>query len=160
MARRLETYLYRNATSLEAYKDSTYNLKQRIQQVVADVSQKLQEKRDDIYCSSSKNDDSELSKPIRHEQQQLLLLHHSSKCVHKECKEYTTCRETKNLWKHLGKCKARECCVEQCFSSRQLLSHHIRCKDTFCLVCGPVRKSIAQVSTAAANSEPSALTRE
>ena len=39
-------------------------------------------------------------------------------------------------------CKDNQCRVPHCFSSRAILSHYRKCKDSACPACGPVRETV------------------
>ena len=107
---------------------------------------------------------------LRHQQQRLLLLRHAAKCPHEngKCPVTPHCAGMKRLWKHIADCKdqkvksllhrtliptleffsnvnslrSSQCLVPHCVSSRYVLSHYHRCKDSRCPVCMPVREAI------------------
>jgi Bromodomain/TAZ zinc finger len=96
---------------------------------------------------------------IRHKQQRLLLLRHASRCEHEsgKCPVTPHCSSMKRLWDHIAVCKNQTCTVQHCLSSRYVLSHYRRCKDTHCPACGPVRDNIqksAQREGSTARSAP------
>ena len=76
---------------------------------------------------------------LRQQQQRLLLLRHASKCQAENCKQTKLCPKMKWLWKHIAKCKDKQCQVSHCVSSRYVLTHYHQCKDKKCQVCAPVR---------------------
>jgi hypothetical protein len=80
----------------------------------------------------------------RHQQERLLSLHHAAKCRHEEgrCPVSLDCADMKSLWKHLEGCKAKNCTVPFCFSSRAILSHHSKCEDQACPVCVQVHATV------------------
>jgi len=164
MIKQLEVSLYRSASSLKAYSDTT-TLKMRLQQLAMEIAKKAQQakegrpgssdgqgsscsngqssrrssaKENDGVTSSSNSNDA-----VRHKQQRLLLLHHSSKCTNEDGKCTVTpyCGEMKKLW-NMASCTDNECRVPHCLSSRSILRHHRKCKDPRCLACGPARETI------------------
>ena len=76
---------------------------------------------------------------LRQQQQRLLLLRHASKCQAENCTQTKLCPQMKWLWKHIAKCKDKQCQVSHCVSSRYVLTHYHQCKDKKCQVCAPVR---------------------
>jgi len=83
---------------------------------------------------------------LRHKQQRLLLLRHASKCPFPEgqCPVTAICGGMKKLWTHISSCKDQSCPVQHCMSSRYVLSHYRRCKDSGCEACEPVREVIRE----------------
>ena len=85
---------------------------------------------------------------LRQQQQRLLLLRHASKCkygtpeVPQTCPATKHCKEMKQLWQHITRCKNQRCLRAHCVSSRYVLSHYNRCKENKCAVCKPVRDAI------------------
>lgn len=77
-------------------------------------------------------------------QKRLLLLHHASKCPYEEgsCPLGSRCTELKQLWQHVKTCKAQDCDVPHCISSRFILTHYRHCKSHRCRTCLPVREII------------------
>ena len=49
----------------------------------------------------------------------------------------------RRLWAHIAECKEQHCRRPHCLPSRHVLAHYRRCVDSFCPVCGPVRKAAA-----------------
>ena len=84
------------------------------------------------------------SSKSRHKQQRLLLLRHASKCnvPTGRCTVTPHCAEMKILWRHIANCKEPQCKIKHCMSSRYVLSHYRRCRDSYCDICGPVRETI------------------
>mmetsp|Transcript_128768 Transcript_128768/g.191929 ORF Transcript_128768/g.191929 Transcript_128768/m.191929 type:complete len:378 (-) Transcript_128768:339-1472(-) len=81
---------------------------------------------------------------IRRQQERLLSLHHAAKCrqVAGRCTISLDCADMKSLWKHLERCRDKNCTVPFCFSSREILSHHLKCEDQTCPVCVQVRATV------------------
>ena len=85
---------------------------------------------------------------LRQQQQRLLLLRHASKCKYgtpenpSTCPATKHCRDMKQLWQHITRCKNQRCDRAHCVSSRYVLSHYNRCKEDACSVCKPVRDAI------------------
>jgi myosin heavy subunit len=85
-------------------------------------------------------------KAIRQQQKRLLLLRHASECkigvncATKFCSQMTT------LWKHMKKCRDKNCKISHCLSSRCVLIHYRICRSqgrtATCEVCGPVMEQI------------------
>ena len=89
---------------------------------------------------------------LRSQQRRLLALYHSATCTRchqqsqtldndgdpsKRCPHYSF--KMNLLWKHMSTCSDSNCTVEHCYSSRVILTHHLRCKDGACRICAPVR---------------------
>lgn len=85
-------------------------------------------------------------KVIRQQQQRLLLLRHASKCKLGAACTTKFCGQMMTLWKHMKKCRDRNCKVSHCLSSRCVLNHYRICKSqgrtATCEVCGPVMEQI------------------
>jgi len=82
---------------------------------------------------------------LRQQQQRLLLLRHASKCPVQDpevCNATPHCKQMKQLWHHIAKCKNNTCQFPHCVSSRYVLSHYHRCKNPACDVCRPVKEAI------------------
>lgn len=99
---------------------------------------------------------------LRHKQQRLLLLRHASKCSYKDgqCPVTPLCGGMKRLWKHISDCKDQKCKVQHCMSSRYVLSHYRRCKDTRCPACEPVREVIRRQAKAEVSNKAGAAQYE
>jgi len=82
----------------------------------------------------------------RAKQQRLLLLWHASRCHHSKghCPVTRHCATTKRIWAHIAQCSNPQCTEEYCLSSRYILHHYKNCKDSRCVVCGPVRRAIRE----------------
>ena len=91
---------------------------------------------------------------IRQKQLRLSLLYHSAKCPHenRRCPVTWHCAEFKRLWRHLEGCADNQCRVPHCFSSRVVLCHYRKCKDTACLTCGPVREIVRKSQSSRSSS--------
>ena len=89
---------------------------------------------------------------LRQQQQRLLLLRHASKCKYgtpenpSTCPATKHCRDMKQLWQHITRCKNQRCDRAHCVSSRYVLSHYNRCKEDACSVCKPVRDAIQKIN--------------
>lgn len=79
---------------------------------------------------------------IQQQQTWLLFMRHAAKCNEVDCNLGATCRMVKDLWQHMLTCTNAGCMYRKCISSRDLLKHHIRCQDTNCPICTPVRDYI------------------
>merc|ERR1711871_1526383 len=60
------------------------------------------------------------------------------------------------LWEHIMNCKDQQCRKPHCVSSRYVLSHYSKCKETKCPVCGPVRDAILEHYNNKNNTQPPA----
>jgi len=96
-------------------------------------------------------------KILRSQQRRLLALYHSANCTScqkqhsqiqsggngKTCDPSNQCTryslKMNLLWEHMASCTDSNCSVQHCYSSRSILTHHLRCKDHKCLICLPVR---------------------
>lgn len=110
--------------------------------------------------SSVKGDDEPVGqkkKVIRQQQHRLLLLRHASKCKAGAACKTKFCGQMVSLWKHMKKCRDKECKTPHCLSSRCVLNHYRICKSqnktSTCEVCGPVMKQI-KVIEAETSSDP------
>lgn len=92
--------------------------------------------------NNSSNNEDHRKQVLKQQQQRLLLLRHASKCPHEHCTVTVHCENMKKLWKHIMSCKKQDCTIPHCVSSRYVLSHYSKCRDTNCHVCGPVREAI------------------
>lgn len=90
-------------------------------------------------------------KVIRQQQQRLLLLRHASKCKLGSACTTKFCDQMTTLWKHMKKCRDKNCKVSHCLSSRCVLNHYRICKSqgrtATCEVCGPVMEQIKRQDT-------------
>jgi len=83
------------------------------------------------------------------QQQRLLILRHASKCPVNPphvCQSTPHCKQMKELWHHIAKCKDQHCQYAHCVSSRYVLSHYHRCNNPECEVCKPVKDAIQKQS--------------
>lgn len=55
------------------------------------------------------------------------------------CTVTSHCAEGKALCAHILSCKLKDCTYRGCLTTREVLGHHIRCRDKECEICGPVR---------------------
>jgi TAZ zinc finger len=168
VARRLEDRLYRLANSRDVYMDIS-TLKPRLislRETLVDAKHspavefptaKIETKEPiakiaPISTSSEAKQterETDRAKVLHQQQQRLLLLRHASKCeaATGQCTITIHCDQLKDLWKHIGKCKDKDCKMLHCVSSRFVLSHYHRCKDLACVVCSPIRKIINPSNT-------------
>jgi len=90
-------------------------------------------------------------KVIRQQQQRLLLLRHASKCTAGPTCSTKFCAQMVTLWKHMKKCRDKNCSTSHCLSSRCVLNHYRICKSqgrtSNCDVCGPVMEQIKRQET-------------
>ena len=90
-------------------------------------------------------------KVIRQQQQRLLLLRHASKCAAGPTCKTKFCAQMVTLWKHMKKCRDKNCSTSHCLSSRCVLNHYRICKSqgrtSSCEVCGPVMEQIKRQET-------------
>jgi len=101
-----------------------------------------------LKSGNSKYQDPQKRKVIKQQQQRLLLLRHASKCkAGPDCK-VRFCGQMVQLWKHMKKCRDKNCKTAHCLSSRCVLNHYRICKSenktSSCEVCGPVMRQIKQ----------------
>lgn len=101
-----------------------------------------------ILKNSSKYQDPQKRKVIKQQQQRLLLLRHASKCKDGPNCKVKFCGQMVQLWKHMKKCRDKNCKTAHCLSSRCVLNHYRICKSenktSSCEVCGPVMRQIKQ----------------
>jgi E1A/CREB-binding protein len=102
------------------------------------------------------NDSNTSNKKIKAKQQRLILLNHSSKCkVVGTCPVTPHCADMKKLWVHIGICCSKSLCkVPHCVSSRSILKHYGKCKDSNCPVCRPLRTQFRRSSPSPSISPP------
>jgi len=85
-------------------------------------------------------------KVIRQQQKRLVLLRHASKCKSGPSCKTKFCPQMVVLWKHMKKCRDKNCKVAHCLSSRCVLNHYRICKGenrtSSCEVCAPVMRYI------------------
>lgn len=171
LANRLERILYFDAECLLNYMD-TKTLKQRLhvfalsqkseqesemlcyscnqpsQPLESNVSTALADCPHDVDQSNRERSDSEAEEErklhvLKQQQQRLLLLRHSSQCTHQgACPVTRHCATMKQLWTHILVCRSQNCSTEFCISSRFVLAHYTRCRDSTCDICDPVRTII------------------
>lgn len=82
---------------------------------------------------------------IKRQQRLLLLLRHSCSCPAPEglCPVTPFCSSTKNLWKHVTECTDINCTVTDCSEATYILSHFRKCTSSTCVLCVPMRQSMA-----------------
>lgn len=87
---------------------------------------------------------------LQQQQRRLLLLRHASKCDGGPNCRTRFCPQMVTLWKHMKKCRDKNCKVSHCLSIRCLLNHYRICKreglTSSCEICAPVMKHIRQQS--------------
>ena len=85
-------------------------------------------------------------KVVKQQQQRLLLLRHASKCNDGVACKTKFCGPMVALWKHMKKCRDKNCKTAHCLSSRCVLNHYRKCKienkTSTCEVCAPVMQQI------------------
>jgi len=85
-------------------------------------------------------------KLIKQQQQRLLLLRHASRCEAGPKCPTKFCAQMVKLWRHMKKCRDKDCKTAHCLSSRCVLNHYRMCKNqnktASCEVCAPVMKQI------------------
>ena len=74
-----------------------------------------------ILKNSSKYQDPQKRKVIKQQQQRLLLLRHASKCKNGPDCKVKFCSQMVQLWKHMKKCRDKNCKTAHCLSSRCVL---------------------------------------
>lgn len=101
---------------------------------------------------------------IRQQQQRLLLLRHASKCTAGPTCKTKFCAQMVTLWKHMKKCRDKNCSTSHCLSSRCVLNHYRICKSqgrtSSCEVCGPVMEQIKRQETGDEASAVDPLTKD
>lgn len=55
----------------------------------------------------------------------------------------------KRLLEHMDTCGDHKCTTPHCISTRSVLGHYVRCKDTQCRLCDPARKEDLEVKMSA-----------
>ena len=82
------------------------------------------------------------------QQRRLLLLRHAAKCDGGPTCQTKFCPQMTTLWKHMKKCRDKNCKVSHCLSSRCVLNHYRGCKSrgtmATCVICAPVMKKLSQ----------------
>ena len=87
-------------------------------------------------------------------QNQLIILIHAAKCQKLEC-NIPYCQTMKNVLLHLPNCQmGRNCTVQHCASSRQIIAHWKQCKNTNCPVCQPLKPPQNQSTASTAGPDP------
>jgi Bromodomain/TAZ zinc finger len=103
-------------------------------------------------------------KVIRQQQQRLLLLRHASKCTAGPTCQTKFCAQMVTLWKHMKKCRDKNCSTSHCLSSRCVLNHYRICKSqgrtASCEVCGPVMEQIKRQETGEEANAADPLTKD
>jgi len=103
-------------------------------------------KSDGVGGSYQDRNSAQKKKVIRQQQQRLLLLRHASKCKDGPACKTKFCGQMMTLWKHMKKCRDKNCKTSHCLSSRCVLNHYRICKSqgrtSTCEVCGPVMEQI------------------
>jgi Bromodomain/TAZ zinc finger len=120
----------------------------RSQQTVSKSSVQGKASQGILKTGNSKYQDSHKRTVVKQQQERLLLLRHASKCkAGNDCK-VRFCGQMVSLWKHMKKCRDKNCKTAHCLSSRCVLNHYRICKNenrtSVCEVCGPVMRQIKQ----------------
>lgn len=97
---------------------------------------------------------------VRRKIQRLLLIRHCTKCSVRSiplpplalpspssnrtpagyfCPVSSHCAEGKALCAHIRACKLDDCTYKKCLTTREVLGHYMKCRDSGCKICGPVR---------------------
>ena len=101
-----------------------------------------------ILKTSSSKYDPQKRQVLKQQQQRLLLLRHASKCREGSACKVKFCSQMISLWKHMKKCRDKDCKTAHCLSSRCVLNHYRICKaennTQSCEVCGPVMRQIKE----------------
>ena len=116
-----------------------------------------------ILKTSSSKYDPQKRKVVKQQQQRLLLLRHASKCGEGASCKVKFCGQMISLWKHMKKCRDKDCKTAHCLSSRCVLNHYRICKSknntSSCEVCGPVMRQIKD-NHPPVDDEPAAIERD
>eukprot|EP00250_Pteridium_aquilinum_P010036 c19106_g1_i1 orf=591-5369(-) len=76
----------------------------------------------------------------------LVLFWHVNRCTNSGQCSVAKCESGHAFWKHITTCRKNPC---RCTSAKQLLIHHNKCRDSKCVVCGPVRSYLSPQAVAA-----------
>jgi hypothetical protein len=116
-----------------------------------------------LKTSDSKYHDPQKRKVVKQQQQRLLLLRHASKCKAGDTCKVKFCGQMVALWKHMKKCRDKNCKTAHCLSSRCVLNHYRICKSenktATCEVCGPVMRQI-KLQNAQIDDDDDSLTQD
>ena len=110
---------------------------------VAEESKKLD--TSPAACPVSAVDLHDLPAPVLREQQErLVLLRHAARCTAAPglCANPEHSDTIRVVWCHVRSCRRLDCPFLYCLSSRFVLHHYSRCRDSNCDVCRPVRSLI------------------
>ena len=137
------------ASDLSAMAQLQHNMLQQQQSMPKSGSQsKVSSTQGILKTSNSKYQDPQKRKVVKQQQQRLLLLRHASKCKAGNACKVKFCGQMVSLWKHMKKCRDKNCKTAHCLSSRCVLNHYRICKSenktSTCEVCGPVMRQIKQ----------------
>ncbi|GFP96135.1 histone acetyltransferase hac1 [Phtheirospermum japonicum] len=94
---------------------------------------------------SRTNNNLDRERQFKNQQRWLLFLRHARRCPAPEgkCQE-PNCLTVQKLLKHMEHCNVFQCSYARCCSTRVLVNHHRRCRDTSCPVCIPVKNYVQQ----------------
>ncbi|KAI2514012.1 histone acetylation protein [Fragilaria crotonensis] len=99
-----------------------------------------------ILKTSSSKYDPQKRKVVKQQQQRLLSYSAMRASAGKGACKVKFCGQMISLWKHMKKCRDKDCKTAHCLSSRCVLNHYRICKSknktSTCEVCGPVMRQI------------------
>lgn len=106
-------------------------------------SQTQQLKSDGRSVSSQQDSTSSgTPKKVLQQRRRLALLRHASNCNAGSACQTKFCPQMIELWKHIRKCRDKNCKKSHCMSSRCVLNHYRQCKaankTATCNICAPV----------------------
>lgn len=76
----------------------------------------------------------------------LMMFWHVTRCMDPQQCHIRHCKAAHTYWKHIITCRTSAC---KCSSTKQLLTHHNRCRNAICPICGPVRAYVSPQAVAA-----------
>lgn len=86
---------------------------------------------------------------VKRHQWLLILFRHVSRCTNSGKCTVAQCEVGRKSWKHVTTCRVYPCSYPRCMPLKRLLKHHNRCRDSACIICGPVRTLCLRQSMAA-----------
>lgn len=81
---------------------------------------------------------------VKRQQWLLIFLRHVSRCIDSGQCTVTHCAVGRESWRHLTACQVYPCSYPRCSSLKWLLGHHQKCRNSKCVICGPVRQYFSQ----------------
>ncbi|MCO5595257.1 hypothetical protein L7F22_049297 [Adiantum nelumboides] len=88
----------------------------------------------------------DLSTSVKLRQWLLVMFWHVNRCTNPQQCGVRKCEAGRTYWKHLITCRDNAC---RCSAWKQLLNHHNRCRNSKCVVCGPLRSYLSPQAVAA-----------